>query len=274
MTSPITNIYHIAYTPELKEICLFHWGCNMDCGGCYCRRRIYSPMLKDFLGVHIDDPDGFALPPARFLCLDELTDILDQYDFSTVIIEGQEASLDPEFSAITRLLHERYHSQNLLLTNGLVLPDLTHIDKVEIGVKAFSEPLHIEYTGVSNKSIFDNLTAIFRSGKEVFVESVLIPGYIDLPEIENIARFMASLSPDMRFVILPYFKSGLNPWRRPTPAEMENAATAARKYLNNVFFFRGDEQLKYDVFSAFPEFKAVHSQSIYTPDNAKRLVHR
>jgi pyruvate-formate lyase-activating enzyme len=224
----------------------------MDCGGCYCRRRIYSPMLKDFLGAHIDDPNGFAAPPSQFLSLAELTDILDQYDFSTVIIEGQEASLDPEFGSITRLLHERYNSQNLLLTNGLVLPDLTHVDKVEVGIKAFSDSLHREYTGVSNKPILDNLVRIFHSGKEVFVESVFIPGYINTDEIEGIAKFMAALSPDMRFVILPYFKSGLNPWRRPTPTEMEHAASVAKRHLNNVFFFRGDEQLKYDVFSAFP----------------------
>ena len=35
---------------------------------------------------------------------------------------------------------------------------------------------------------------------------------------------------------------------------MENAAKAAKEHLNNVFFFKGDEELKYEVTSAFPEF--------------------
>ncbi len=56
----LTRVYHIAYTPELKEICLFFWGCNIECRGCYCKRRIYSPMLPDFLGAHVLEPQGLA----------------------------------------------------------------------------------------------------------------------------------------------------------------------------------------------------------------------
>ncbi len=33
---------------------------------------------------------------------------------------------------------------------------------------------------------------------------------------------------------------------------MEQAAEAAKKHLNNVHYFRGDEELKYEVFNAFP----------------------
>ena len=247
-----TNIYHIAYTPELKEICLFFLGCNMECRGCYCRRRLYSPMLKDFLGVHVNDPKGEATTPEQLLSLEELTELLDDYDFDTVIFEGQEATIDPEFTAITRHLHERYNTHNLLLTNGYELPDLSHIDKVEVGIKALTESLHVEYTGVSNKPILANLAKIHHSGREVFVETVMIPGYIDIDEIEGIAKHIATLSKDIRFIVLPYFKSGDNPWRRPTPEEMEQAAQAAKKHLNNVHFFRGDEELKYEVFNAFP----------------------
>ncbi len=253
MNNSLTGIYHIAYTPELKEICLFFWGCNIECRGCYCKRRIYSPMLKDFLGKHVDEPSGIEPMPEKFLTIDELLAILDQYEFTSVVLEGQEAGLDPEFANIARLLHERYHTKNLLLTNGLQLPDLTHVDRVEVGIKAVSDHLNIDYTGVSNASVLKNLEKLVQSGKDTFVESVFIPAYIDLPEIERIAEYIASVKKDMLFVILPYFKAGNNPWRRPTTAEMEQAAEVARKHLNRVFFFRGDEELKYEVFSAFPE---------------------
>ncbi|XUX00918.1 MAG: radical SAM protein [Dehalogenimonas sp.] len=248
-----TRIYHISYTPELKEICLFFWGCNIECRGCYCKRRIYSPMLPDFLGAHRQDPTGTAPAPEEFLTIDELLAILDKYEFTSVVLEGQEAGLDPEFANIARLLHERYHSKNLLLSNGLQLPDLTHVDRVEIGIKAVSDHLNIDYTGVSNTPILENLKRLVASGKDTFVESVYIPGYIDIEEIERIAQHVASIKKDMLFVILPYFKAGDNPWRRPTIAEMERAAEAARKHLPRVFFFRGDEELKYAVSSAFPE---------------------
>ena len=65
--SMMTNIYHIYYAPETKEVSLMFWGCNINCRGCYCKRRIYSPMLKDFIGTHIHDDPGLAKPPEQFL---------------------------------------------------------------------------------------------------------------------------------------------------------------------------------------------------------------
>ena len=128
-----------------------------------------------------------------------------------------------------------------------------HIDRVEIGIKAVSDHLNINYTGVSNKPVLENLEKLVADGKDTFVESVFIPGLIDLDEIERIAQYVASVKKDMLFVILPYFRSGDNPWRRPTIVEMEKAHDVARKHLSRVFFFRGDEELKYKVMSAFPE---------------------
>jgi pyruvate-formate lyase-activating enzyme len=252
MLNTSTNIYHIAYTPELKEVCLFFWGCNIDCRGCYCKRRIYSPMLKDWIGAHLEDPDGVVPPPNRFLNVNELVNILDGYDFTSVILEGQEASIDPALPLVAEILHERYDSCNTLLTNAYELTDLSHVDQVEIGLKAITDSLHQHYTGASNARILRNIVNLHKSGTKMFIESVLIPGYIDVDEVERISKFIAGLDRNIRLVLLPYFKSSDNPWRRPSPAEMEEAADIAKKSLGNVFFFRGDEELKYEVSSAYP----------------------
>ena len=247
-----TNIYHITYTPEQKEVCVFFWGCNINCRGCYCKRRIYSPMLKDFIGVHLEDPKEVASPPDRLLEMEEVVKVLDRYDFNTVILEGQEASVDPALPRLTEILHRRYDSRNILLTNAYRLPDLSHVDQVEVGLKAITDSLHRHYTGISNTQILKNIISIHNSGIKLFVESVVIPGYIDVDEIERVSRFIAALDKNILLVLLPYFKSGDNPWRRPTPDEMEEAADTAKKNLGNVFYFRGDEELKYEVISAFP----------------------
>ena len=253
MNNTKTKIYHISYTPEQKEVCLFFWGCNIECRGCYCKRRIYSPMLKDFVGAHLEDPKGEASPPDRFLDMEELITVLDGYDFNSVVIEGQEASCDPALPQITEMLHKRYGSRNTLLTNAYELPDLSHVDQVEIGLKAITDSLHLHYTGVSNDQILKNIKSLYRSGIKIFIEAVLIPEYIDTDEIERISRFIAGLDKDILFILLPYFKSGNNPWRRPSPQETEEASDIAKKHLNKVFFFRGDEELKYEVISAFPK---------------------
>ena len=249
-----TNIYHITYSEENKEADIFFWGCNLFCRGCYCKRRIYSTMLKDFLGAHLASPTEIAAEPEEFLSFDRVMDILSRYDLKSVILDGQEASIDPAYSELTKAFHEKFNSFNTVLTNGLKLPDLTHTDKVEVGIKAIDDKLHRHYTGVSNASILENVKKVYDWGKKLLIESVLIPDYIDAEEVEKVARFISSIDPEIPFVVLPYFQAGANPWRRPTPEEMEAAAELVKKHLKNVFFFRGNEEPHFFTQNVFPQF--------------------
>ena len=248
-----TRVYHIYYTPETKEVSLMFWGCNISCRGCYCKRRIYSPMLKDFIGANVLDDPGIAKPPGRFLEFDEVFRHLDKLAIERVLLEGQEASLDPLYPKLTEALHQRYGSYNVLLSNCYELPNLDHTDKVVLGLKAVTDKLHREYTGVSSEPILRNFEKLRQSGIDLLVESVVIPDFIDLAETELIAKFISGVDKNMPYVLLPYFKAGNNPWRRPTPGEMDAAASAAKKHLTNVFHFRGDEELKWEVVSIFPD---------------------
>lgn len=209
-------------------------------------------MLKDFVGTHIYDDPGLAKPPEQFLNLDEVIQALDKLDFERVLLEGQEASIDPRYPELTEILHKRYGSYNVLLSNLYELPDLKDTDKVAFGIKAVTNSLHKDYTGVSNERILRNFINLYHRGVKMIVESVVIPGYIDIEETERIAKYIGSLDEEIPYVLLPYFKAGDNPWRRPTPKEMEKAADRARKYLKNVYFFRGDEEIQQEVFSIFP----------------------
>ena len=249
-----TNIYHMTYSAQNKEADLFFWGCNINCRGCYCKRRIYSTMLDDFLGAHLESPTGLAEPPKRFLPFEEVLDLLSQFELESIIFDGQEASTDPTYYQLTEAFHEYFSSYNTLLTNALELPDLEHTDKIEVGLKAITDSLHRHYTGVSNAPILKNLRKIYDTGKKLLVESVLIPDYIEADEVERVARFVAGIDSNIPFVILPYFQAGNNPWRRPTPSEMEMAADLVKRHLKNVFFFRGNETLNFRTKSIFPKF--------------------
>jgi len=249
-----TNIYHITYSEQNKEADVFFWGCNLFCRGCYCKRRIYSTMLKDFLGAHLESPTEIAGEPEEFLSFDEVMEILSGYDLKSIILDGQDASIDPAYPALTRAFHEKFGSFNTVLTNALVLPDLSDTDKVEVGIKAIDDNLHRHYTGLSNAPILKNVKRIYDSGKKLLIESVLIPDYIDAEEVEKVARFVASIDSEIPFVVLPYFQAGANPWRRPTPEEMEATAELVKKHLKNVFFFRGNEEPHFFTENVFPEF--------------------
>ena len=106
---------------------------------------------------------------------------------------------------------------------------------------------------MSNVPILKNFAKIHATGAKLIVESVLIPGYIEADEIERVAKFVASFDKDIPFIILPYFKSGDNPWRRPFIKEMKKAERLVKKHLKTVFYFRGDEELDFEVESLVPK---------------------
>jgi len=83
------------------------------------------------------------------------------------------------------------------------------------------------------------------------IPSIFIPGYIDFLEIENITRFIGGVNKTIPYRIDAYIPVGDNPWRRPTPEEMEEAVSAAGRYLVNVSCLKGNEDLKFEVLRIF-----------------------
>jgi pyruvate-formate lyase-activating enzyme len=242
-----TNIYHITYTPELKEASLFFWNCNFDCKGCLCQKIPHDPSLKENLVAHLEEPNGIAKAPDRFLDFEEVMQILGKLEVKKVMMMGMEAVLDPQYPQLSKALHDRFGSYNMVCSNLYKMPSFKDTDMVEVGIKAVTDHLHRDYTGKSNKRVLKNFISLYQSGMKLVTESVLIPDYIGPDEIERIAKFIASVDKDIFFVLLPYFKAGDNPWRRPTRDEMDGAAGLAKKHLNNVHAVYGDEELKYEV---------------------------
>ena len=118
-------------------------------------------------------------------------------------------------------------------------------------LKAHTDTLHRQYTGKSNKKALENFIKLCQSGTKLRTESIFIPEYIDYAETENIARFIAAVDKNIPHRIDAYIPIGDNPWRRPTPQEIEKAASLARKYLLNVSCLTGNEDLKYEVSRIF-----------------------
>ncbi|MCX7912803.1 MAG: radical SAM protein, partial [Dehalococcoidales bacterium] len=91
----------------------------------------------------------------------------------------------------------------------------------------------------------------YRTGTRLRTESILIPDYIDRAEIEKIAIFIAGIDNTIPYRIDAYVPVGDNPWRRPTPQEMEDAVRVARRHLKSVSCLNGDEPLHYGVVRVF-----------------------
>jgi len=241
------NVYHITYAPAVKTVHLHFWGCNLSCRGCLRLKEIYDSHLEEARDVLFDRERKAAETPQGFLGLEEVIEVLEGLEVRTVIFMGAEPTIDPELPELTRVLHKEFGSHNILLTNGLILADLEHIDEVVLSIKAVTDSLHRHYTGKSNKKALENFVQYYQSGVKLRSESVFIPQYIDYPEIERIASFIAQVDKGIPYRIDAYIPTGDNPWRRPTSEEMEKAVGIARKHLDNVSCLTGNEKLKFEV---------------------------
>ena len=260
-----TNVYNIAFAESANQAYLHFWGCNIECRGCVCKKVVTDFMLDRNMHLHLEDFRGLAAPPERFLEVDEVVDIIGETGARWVLFEGQEASLDPQMPLIAEALHRKFNTHNVLLTNGYRMPSLSHIDKVAVGLKAFDEDLHRDYTGHSNRTILENFVKIYRSGVPMMAETVVIPGYIDVDEVDKIARFIAGVDRNVPYQLDAYLKAGDNPWRRPTVAEMDDAVAVAASHVNHPYSYRGDEIREFGVKSIFPteaELAASDQESI------------
>jgi pyruvate-formate lyase-activating enzyme len=245
------NIYHITHAPTAKIAHLHFWGCNLSCRACLLKKELYDCHLTETRDSIFNETKKSPPIPEGFLDLPEVMQLLGKLDVSQVIFMGAEPALDPQLPQLAEALHRQFASHNVLLANGFNLIDLRHIDEVVFSLKAHTDTIHRQYTGKSNKKALENFIKLYQSGTKLRTESIFIPEYIDCTETENIARFIATVDKNIPHRIDAYIPIGDNPWRRPTPQEMEEAVNIARKYLLNVSCLTGNEDLKFEVLRVF-----------------------
>ncbi|MHC1611566.1 MAG: radical SAM protein [Candidatus Methanospirareceae archaeon] len=212
-------------------------GCNFRCKGCFRPAR---------------DGGGTALTPIETLEMMEKA-CLKYYGRvpGEAMITGGEPTLDKAYLlSLVKGLRKRGVERIVLMTNGYALGvDDDYVKELEdaglteahVDLKAFSEEIHRWYTGKSNKPVLRAIEKLSTSGIELIVQTIYIPGIVDEEEIEEIAKFLASLKKKIRYRINPFspaFAHERVTTRMPTIEEMERAYEIASKYLTNVIISR------------------------------------
>ena len=206
----------ISYLSLSKKRCTiqFH-GCNFRCKGCF---------ALDTTNAYTEiSPEGLSTKT-------------NQFDIQEVMLAGGEPTLyEREILKFIRLCD----AKTILSTNGYRLNDdfiagmeRSGLDEVHIDLKAYSQKLHMWYTGKSNQQILDAIVLLKSSNLNFEVITVFIPDIVDRVEIELIAKFLSKIG-DIKYRILRYVPV-VNLSRRPIEEEIENAVLIAKKYLGNV----------------------------------------
>jgi pyruvate formate lyase activating enzyme len=119
---------------------------------------------------------------------------------------------------------------------------------VKFDLKAFDESLSLALSGVSNRRAFENFEMIAkglfdaREAPLLTATTLLVPGYVDEAEVEEIAEFIAGLNPDLPYSLLVFHPDFMMRDRPVTPrSQAARCLEAANKHLTRVYL--GNKQM-------------------------------
>jgi len=152
-----------------------------------------------------------------------------------------EPSIWYEFVYDTAKLAKDRGLANVLVTNGFIerepLEDiLPYIDAMNIDVKAFKQSFYKDICKATISNV--KQTVEIAAGKcHVEVTTLVIPGLNDdIEEIDELSKWLASISPEIPLHLSRYFPNYNMTDRPPTPVEtLKRAAEKAAEYLKYVY---------------------------------------
>jgi pyruvate formate lyase activating enzyme len=136
-----------------------------------------------------------------------------------------------EYAVDTARLARGKGLANVMVTNGYICPDIVKtdlkglVDAANIDLKAFSDAFYKRLCSARLQPVLDAIRAYHDSGIWIEVTTLVIPGENDSPdELRAIARFIASVSPDIPWHLSRYYPRYRYEGAPPTPvAELEEA---------------------------------------------------
>jgi pyruvate formate lyase activating enzyme len=89
------------------------------------------------------------------------------------------------------------------------------VDLFLYDIKMINEKRHIQYTGVPNHTILNNLNALSKLGADIVIRIPIIPGINDtIKGIQEIGEFLSSLERIHPVNILPYHRAAIDKYNR------------------------------------------------------------
>lgn len=169
----------------------------LSCGLCV-TEHVRSPYCPGVLEPHqvIPSPQGWG--PAR----------------NIIGFTGGDLACQPDFYCLAAEEIKRQSEDLWVLfeTNGYGLtPENLNrfrgsgIDAFWLDIKAYDDGVHRKLTGCSNERILQLPDEIRNRGFILEVLSLFIPGWVETDQIENIARILAKVDPQIPFTILAFF---------------------------------------------------------------------
>jgi len=219
------------------NLAIFFYGCNFSC--LFCQNWEHK-LLGNARYKTAKQLAEEVLANKRITCIcyfggDPDVHLPYTINVNKLIIEGKG-------SRIVRICYEWNGDGNKILVKKAAEQVLETGGIIKFDLKAPNEKLYYALTGVKPKNVWDNFEMIYREfwheRPEVPIltaTTLLVPGYIEVEEVEEIAKKIAEIDPNIPYSLLvfhPDFKMDDLPIT--TREVAKGAYEAAKKYLKNV----------------------------------------
>ena len=200
------------------------FGCNMDCP--FCQNHETVRLCPDAECPQLL-PDELAKLAKRYASMGNIG----------VAYTYNEPLVGYEYVCECAKLVHGIGLSNVLVTNGFINKEpleqlLPYIDAMNIDLKGFQRDFYCKLGG-SLDTVKESI-ALARSSCHVEVTMLVVPGENDC-DAEAAAAWLAEIDRDMPLHITRFFPRHKYAGKTPTPIEtLQNAASAAKKYLTNV----------------------------------------
>lgn len=118
-------------------------------------------------------------------------------------------------------------------------------------IKHLDEPKHLEFTGVSNVGIMENLKMILKSGKDVIIRIPVIPGKNDdAGHLSELRKLLAAMKcRNLRKVnLLPFHRIGASKYKRfNLPYRMDDTLQPSQERMRELKEFFSETGIKVNI---------------------------
>ncbi len=251
--------YSVHDGPGIR-VTFFMKGCPLSCWWCHNPEGI-SPEQQTVIQTRKVGEKEFSRREivGRYYSIDELLEILDreriflEQSGGGVTFSGGEPLMQPEFLLeALKACHEKGYN-TAVDTSGYssaesFLAIMPYTDVFLFDLKHTDDNLHLEYTGVSNIRILENLRMITGMGKSVIVRIPVIPGINDDDlTLRSMRDLLGSLNREnpVSISLLPFHKIGMTKYGKfGLQYRMNNTIPPTSKRMNEFKLFFAETGLK------------------------------
>ena len=233
-----------AYKPEAEigyyNLAVFYGACSYDC--LYCQNWHYRNLSAKHAPIMSAESLALKAFERNVSCIcyfggDPSPQMPHSLEVSRIALEKAEAE-----KRILRVCWETNGYMNVKSAEKAAEYALKSGGNIKFDLKTWSEELNIALCGVSNKPTLENFRLIgekfYNKRPELPVLSastLLVPGYIDEEEVENIAKFISDINSNIPYTLLAFYPCYImNDLPTTSRKQALKCKEAAEKHLKNV----------------------------------------